>query len=141
MSEEQRNKQIMIDAYKLWHESKGASVDHWMGILSDKVKFKSLADGAEKLEFTSRIKSRADMKHYFSGLSKDMEMLHYSIDHIIAEGDKVVVVGRTGWRVKANGQEFDTPKCDFVRFEDGRIVSFYEFYDTAMVLNAIAAGA
>ena len=48
----------------------------------------------------------------------------------------MVAVGRTAWRVKATGNEFETPKCDVVRFKDGKIVTFYEYYNTAMVLAA-----
>jgi ketosteroid isomerase-like protein len=30
----------------------------------------------------------------------------------------------------------DTPKIDFWRFRDGKVVEFYEYYDTARVFAA-----
>ncbi len=138
MSQAEANKKILQEAYETWDRTKGGSVDHWMSLMADTVKVKSLADGRGGYKFTERIMSRDDMQRYFDGLIADMEMIHYTVDHYIAEGDMVVALGRTACRVKATGREFDTPKCDVVRMADGKIVSFYEFYDTAMAFEAAA---
>ncbi|MCP4319547.1 MAG: nuclear transport factor 2 family protein, partial [Hyphomicrobiales bacterium] len=61
---------------------------------------------------------------------------NYKVSRYIAEGDTVVAVGSTSWRVRATGKDFETPKVDVVRFEDGKIVSFFEYYDTAKILAA-----
>ncbi len=61
-------------------------------------------------------------------------MDHYTVDEYVAQGDRVVAIGRTGWRNRETGKAFDTPKVDVVRFRDGQIVEFFELYDTAMVL-------
>lgn len=139
MSEAHDNKGILKQAYDTWHDTKGGSVDHWLSILDDNVDFRSLADGEGGLNFTRTVESRADMERYFEGLTADMEMIHYTVDRYIAEADTVVAVGKTAWRVKATGKEFETPKVDVVRFEDGRIVAFFEYYDTAKIQAAIQA--
>ena len=36
MSEADRNKQILKEAFDVWHETRGGSIDHWMSIMSDK---------------------------------------------------------------------------------------------------------
>ena len=131
MSSEQENTLILKTAYDLWHETKGASVDHWLSIMSDQIDFRSLADGEGGLNFTKTVESRSDMERYFAGLTGDMEMIHYSVDKYVAQDDTVVAVGSTKWRVKATGNTFETPKVDVVRFKDGKIVSFFEYYDTA----------
>lgn len=136
MSTEQTNTEILRTAYAKWHETKGGSVDHWLSLMSDKIDFRSLADGEGGLNFTKTVESRADMERYFSGLSADMEMIHYTIDQYVAQDDRVVVVGTTSWRVKATDKTFTTPKVDVVRFEDGKIVSFFEYYDTAKIIAA-----
>ena len=136
MSEEERNTEILKEAFETWHDSKGGSVDHWLSIMSDEIDFRSLADGEGGLNFTQQVESRADMKQYFDGLTSDMEMIHYTVDRYIAQGDAVVAMGRTAWRVKATGNEFETPKVDVVRFKNGKIISFFEYYDTAKILAA-----
>jgi ketosteroid isomerase-like protein len=40
------------------------------------------------------------------------------------------------WHRRRSGIAIDTPKADFLRLRAGRIVEFYEFYDTAMALAA-----
>ena len=132
-SQSEINKNIVREAFEKWDETKASKVgiDHWRGILSDKIKFKSLANGANGAKFTELVLSRDDMERYFEGLTGTMDMLYYTIDHYIAEDDKVVCVGKTAWKVKATGEVYETPKCDVVTFEDGKIVAFYEYYDTA----------
>lgn len=136
MNSEQINTEILRTAYTKWHETKGGSVDHWLSIMSDQIDFRSLADGEGGLNFTKTVETRADMERYFSGLGQDMEMIHYTVDQYIAQEDRVVAVGTTSWRVRATGKTFNTPKVDVVRFKDERIVSFFEYYDTAKIISA-----
>ena len=136
MGDEQSNTEILQTAYAKWHDTKGGSVDHWLSILSDNVDFRSLADGEGGLNFTKTVESRADMERYFAGLTTDMEMIHYTVDQYIAQDDRVVAMGTTSWRVKATGKTFTTPKVDVVRFKDGQIISFFEYYDTAKIVAA-----
>lgn len=139
MGEEQRNTGILKEAYDKWHASKGGSVDHWTSIMGDQIDFRSLADGEGGLNFTKSVESRAELAQYFEGLLGDMEMIHYTVDKYFADGDTVIAMGRTAWRVRANGNEFETPKVDVVRFEDGKIVAFFEYYDTAKIQAAAQA--
>jgi len=48
MPDESSNVATLKDAYRRWHESKGGSVDHWMAICADDIKFGSLAQAAPK---------------------------------------------------------------------------------------------
>jgi ketosteroid isomerase-like protein len=137
MGNESANKEILRAAYAKWHDTKGGSVDHWLSLMADKIDFRSLADGEGGLNFTNQVESRADMERYFSGLGDDMEMINYKVSQLVAEDETVVMVGSTSWRVKATGKVFDTPKVDVVRFENGRIVAFFEYYDTAKILAAM----
>lgn len=140
MSQEQVNVEILKKAFEVWDDSKGSDIDHWLGIVADDLDFRSLAEGGAGLEFTRRSCSKDDFIGYINGLVGQMDMLHYTVDEYIAQGDRVVAVGRTAWRNKATGKEFDTPKVDVVRFRDGQIVEFFELYDTAMVLATTGPG-
>ena len=136
MSQEKANVEILKKAFEVWDATKGGSVAHWLDIAADDVNFRSLAEGAPSLEFTRKSSSKAEFACYLQGLVDQMDMIHYTVTEYIAQGDRVVAVGSTAWRNKATGKEFDTPKVDVVRFRDGRIVEFFELYDTAMVLAA-----
>ena len=136
MSVEDQNVSTLRRAYAEWHESKGASTDLWLNVLDREVDFRSLADGAETLEFTGRKKSRQEVIDYFKGLADSWEMIHFTVDEYVAQGDRVVAIGSTSWRNRQTGAVFDTPKVDVWRFRDGRAIEFFEFYDTAKVLAA-----
>lgn len=136
MSEEQANVEILKTAFKVWNETRGGSIDHWLSILAEDVDFRSLAEGEKGLEFTSRRSARDEVAEYLQGLVDQLEMIHYTVDEYVAQDDRVIAIGRTAWKNRVTGKAFDTPKVDVVRFRDGQIVEFFELYDTAMVLAA-----
>jgi ketosteroid isomerase-like protein len=133
MSNAERNIEILKEAYGRWHESRGGSVDHWMDIVADDIQFGSLAQGAPSMQFAHNYDNRQSLRGYFEGLLSDWEMIHYTVDEYVAQGDAVFMRGSTAWRNKKTGKVVDTPKIDFWRFRDGKAVEFYEYYDTARV--------
>ena len=56
----------------------------------------------------------------------------FTIDEIIAEGDRVVVRGRGEVRTKA-GKDYNNSYCFVLRLEGGQLVELREYLDTALV--------
>jgi len=46
-------------------------------------------------------------------------------------GEHVVVLGRYGGTAKAGGATLDAPFCHVYRFDDGKVVTFEQYTDTA----------
>src|SRR5262245_17550569 len=136
MGNEAKNVDILKDAYRRWHDSKGGSVDHWMGLVADDIQFGSLPEGAPAVVFAKRYTNRAALRGYFDGLLADWEMIHYTVNEFVAQDERVFVRGSTAWRHKRTGKDVETPKVDFWRFRDGKAVEFYEYFDTARVIAA-----
>jgi len=63
-------------------------------------------------------------------------MINYKTGAFIADGDWVAMRGSTAWKNRATGRVVDTPKADFWRFRNGKVVEFHEFYDTAALYDA-----
>jgi len=124
------------EGYRLRHETRAESVDYWLSLLADDVQWCSLSAGAPGMEFTHNRTSKADVKRYFAELSVEWDMIHYTAEEFIAQGDRVVVLSRCEWRNKRTGKSVETPKADIFRFRDGQIVEFFEFYDTARAIAA-----
>ncbi len=137
---EQQNVEILRRGYALWNDTKADSVAHWLDLIADDVQWRSIADGATGMEFTGACKSKADVERYFAELAGQWAMNYYTVDEFIAQGDRVVMVGKCGWRNKKTGATLDTPKVDIIRMRDSQIVEFFELYDTAKALAA-AVGA
>jgi uncharacterized protein len=123
-----------LKKYQMWHDTKAGSVDHWLDLMTDDVNFRSLAEGAQPMEFTRASATKDDVKRYFAGLAADWEMLYFQIDEYIAQGDRVVALGRCSFRHKKTGKVLETPKADFHKFRGGKICEFFEFYDTQQAL-------
>jgi ketosteroid isomerase-like protein len=138
MSEVQ-NVAMLQEAYRRWHESRGDSVDHWMSFCAENIKFGSLAQGASAMAFACDYHCRDVLRGYFEGLRADWEMIHYTVDQFVAQGDSVFMRGSTAWRNRRTGKTIDTPKVDFWRFENGKAVEFFEYFDTARAFEAASA--
>jgi ketosteroid isomerase-like protein len=131
-----RNKEILAQAYRIWHESRGDSVGRWMEIVDNDIAFGSLAEGRPAATFTAPIRGKETLKTYFAGLLEAWKMIHFTVDDFIAEGDRVAMIGSTAWRNNKTGKVFETRKVDIWRLRNGLAVEFYEYYDTAKLAAA-----
>ena len=136
MGNENSNVAALKDAYRQWHETRGGSAAHWLALMTDDVKFRSLTDGAKTMEFTRMSNCKDDVKRYFTGLTGDWEMVFYTIDEYIAQGDRVVALGRCSFKHRKTGKILETPKADFHKFRGDKICEFFEFFDTAKAIAA-----
>jgi uncharacterized protein len=131
MGQEQENVAKLQEAYRQWNDTKGASIQTWMDLMTEDVRFRSLAGGAAPMEFTLECCSKQDVGRYFQGLGADWEMIHYTPEDYIAQGDRVAVRGSCSFKNRKTGKVLETPKADFFTFKKGKIADFFEFYDTA----------
>lgn len=133
MSNETANVEVLKDAYRQWHESRGGSVEQLLSICDPDIRWGSVPRGAAPLTFAKQYESREALKGYFGGLLADWAMISYKIDEYVAQGDVVFARGSCKWTNKKTGKVADTPKVDYWRFRDGKAVEFYEYFDTAHV--------
>jgi ketosteroid isomerase-like protein len=138
MSDQERNVSLLKQAYKAWNDTQGGSVDEWMKLCADDIKFGSLAEGPSGANYLTAYNSRDALKDYFGGLARDWEMIEYVAENFVAEGDRVIMLGHCSWRFKKTGKVVQTKKAASWRFVGGKAVEYFEFYDTAGVLAAMA---
>ena len=136
MSPEASNVEILKEAYRQWHDSRGGSVDHFMSMVDENISFGSLPRGAAPMQFASQYDNREVLRGYFKGLLDQWSMNYYDVKQFIAQGDMVVMQGFCSWTNKATGKKVETPKVDIWRFRDGKATEFYELFDTAAAFAA-----
>ena len=129
-----KNLEALKQAYEYWDSNKELAFENWMNLLSSEVRLRSLADGATGMEFTRICNCKDDVLRYFQGLSAEWEMIYYKIDDYVVQGDKIVAIGNCQWRYRETSKVVETPKVDIVTFKDGKVIDFFELYDTAKVL-------
>jgi ketosteroid isomerase-like protein len=140
MSAERENVEKLRQAYQLWSDTHGESVQHWLDLMSDDVKMGSMADGQPGMEFSRSVTGKQLAKRYFADLNEAWQMIDFIADEFIAQGDQVVMRGRCCFKSRQTGKTAETPKADFVRFRNGLIVEYFEFYDTAKAFAAATPG-
>ena len=138
MGDEAGNVALLRAAYALWNSDKAgpASIAHWMDLMAERVAWRSLAAGAAGMEFTREAGTKATVRGYFDALVADWALIRYDADEFVAQGDRVVMIGRCVWKHRRTGKVVDSPKCDVIRMRDGKVVEFMEFYDTQMAMAA-----
>ena len=66
-------------------------------------------------------------------------MIEFVAEHFVAQGDRVVMLGRCAWRYKKTGKVVvDAARPTPGGSPDGKAVEFFEYYDTAQVHAAVA---
>lgn len=73
----------------------------------------------------------AQVGEFFGTLAGIMDFEQFEPQTFIADGDKVVVVGREKFKVKATGKTISGDWCHVFTVRNGKIVAFHEFLDTA----------
>lgn len=126
------NTKLIRHLFEKWHESRGHSEDDWLEHMDDQIDFKSLAMArGPGSEFSAPRLSKAEVGDYFRALGETWELIYYTNEQFIAQHDRVVVISKTAWRNRATGKEVTSPKADVFRLREGKIIEFFEFYDTA----------
>ena len=84
--------------------------------------------------FSRRFEGKEKVKRQLLGPLFDAFATPYrfTIDEMIGEGDRVVVLGRGEVRTKA-GLDYNNSYCFVLRLADGRLVELREYLDTALV--------
>jgi ketosteroid isomerase-like protein len=123
-------------AYRRWNDTRGQSVTEWFAMMADDVKLRSVADGAEGMEFSAPRDGKAALEGYFAALAADWEMVYHAADQFLADGDMIVVFGRCAFKHRRTGKTAETPLIHRWLFRDGLVAEFYEYYDTARAFAA-----
>jgi ketosteroid isomerase-like protein len=133
------NVSVLKRAYNEWGRSRGKNVEEILDLFHDHVTMGSVLDPKLKMSIGGNRTSKGEAREYFNNLLNDWEMVDWKVDRFIADGDDVVVVGRCHWRSRHGGGEVDSPKVDIWHFEDGKVASFFEMFDTLQFAKAAGA--
>ena len=59
------------EGYRLWNDSKAGSVEYWLNLIDEDVKWRSVSDGAPGIEFSKACDCKDDVVGYFQQLGQD----------------------------------------------------------------------
>jgi len=95
--------------------------------------------GSKNNPLTGTYKGRDRVGEFFRLLSDLTELSTFEPREFVAQGDKVVVLGRETGRVKSTGRTFQSDWAMSFTLRDGKIVRFQEYADTASLEAAFSS--
>ena len=127
---EQKLVTALKQGYKLWSTGDESAVPYFLDLMSENVKWKSLANGCEGASFTHARTGKPEVVQYFTELVEEWELLSYNADEFVSENDRIIMLGSCSFKHRITGVVVNTPKVDVFRHDGDLITEFMEFYDT-----------
>jgi uncharacterized protein len=121
------NKEILIDMYAAF--SKG-DVPFILDALSDTFTWFDPADPAIAAH-GGTYHGKAEMGRFFQNLVSVADTILFEIHDYVAEGNKVVAIGKQGFKIKSTGKTGTFDWAMIWEFENGKPVHGRNHYDTA----------
>jgi len=95
----------------------------------------------ENVPFTGKFQGVEGVGRFFSALSSAIDLLKFEPREFIAQGNKVVVLGESRYRVKGHKEEIDDRWVDVLTVENGKIARYEQYADTAQLERAFSSHA
>jgi ketosteroid isomerase-like protein len=128
---EQENTALVQQAY---NNFKTGNIQGLLGLLSDDVEWQ--LPEIENVPFAGKRTGRSAVGEFFASVAETQEVLQFEPREFVAQGDKVVSLGRYRWRVKATGREHGSDFAHVFTIRNGQVVGFQEYTDTAAAAKA-----
>jgi hypothetical protein len=122
----QQNKQLVMDGYRLFQNG---DIPGMLAYADDDAAW--ISPDAEAIPFAGSFHGKAEVARFFSELVAAMQPTRFVIKDVIAENDKVVVLGEATWLVKSTGRTYDSPWVHVFTMRDGKFIRVEALYDTA----------
>lgn len=88
--------------------------------------------GPSSIPFAGEYQGPAGVGEYLQAFGGSMEIVSFEPSFLVAD-DTVIIQAREVNRCRANGKEIEMDLVQVVKVSDGKIVSFQEYADTALV--------
>jgi len=131
---EQENTKLAGQMYETFN---AGDIESFLNLFSDDVVWQS--PEIENVPLNGKLSGRENLAGFISSLDDYEEFLKMEPTEFIAQADKVVVSGNFLCRSKTTNKQYSTDFAHIVTVADGKIVSFYEFFDNAAAGRAHTA--
>lgn len=130
------NIEIVKNAYACFGQG---DVEGVLGLLSDDVSW--ITPEVDGSSFYGKKSGKDGALEFFQGLGSSETPSAFEQNEFIADGDKVVVLGRWAATVNATGNHWDSDLVHVFTISEGKISAFREFFDNAAASKAFRASA
>ena len=131
---EQDNVATVNAAYAAWRRGDIPAV---LDALAEDVEW-VVPGPSEVMPYAGTWRGKAQMQRYFTVLSETVEFEQYELESVVAQGDQVVVVGRSRVLAKQTGRAFDDHFAHWFEFRGGKAARMRYYTDTAAAVAALS---
>jgi len=131
---EQENTKL---AARMYETFMAGDVEGFLNLFSDDAVWQS--PEIENVPLNGKFSGRENLAGFISGIDEYEEFLKFEPTEFIAQGDRIVVLGNFLCRSKTTDKQYATDFAHIITVADGKVVSFYEFFDNAAAGRAHTA--
>jgi ketosteroid isomerase-like protein len=132
---EQANTQLIQQAYQ---RIQVGDMPSFLTLLAPDVQWRM--PETTNVPFSGTWQGRAQVGEFFRKVAETQDVVEFRPEHFVAQGDKVVVLGRFVMRIKATGKESRSEWAHAWTVKEGVITHMQEYVDTAAVSRAHTVG-
>jgi ketosteroid isomerase-like protein len=129
----QSNVELVKDAYAAFGTG---DLQKLLGLMTSDIVWEFPA--SKVIPWAGTFKGPNQVGRFFAALMEHSEAEAFEPLHFVAAEDRVVVLGRERFRVKATGLTWACEWAHAFTVRDGKIASFREYTDTSAVVNAFS---
>lgn len=122
--------------YRAWHDSKGANRDVWAALMAERFHLRHVDETSRGLGFAVDSVSREEALGYLSAIFDEWEMVHYTPEVWLEEGDTIAMFGKSAFRHKGTGKVAEMRMASLWQFDGDEAISLTEIFDTAVAVRA-----
>jgi len=119
---------------RVYENFKSGDIKAVLALLSEDIEWQ--LPEIENVPFAGKRRGQEQMGQFFASLVDTQEVQHFEPREFIAQGDKVVALGHYAWRVRFTGREFGGDFAHVFTLDNGRVIRFHEYMDTAAAAAA-----
>jgi ketosteroid isomerase-like protein len=125
-------RQRLAAAYDAWGTSAGTTPAQFFDLMDEAIEFHTVLEREFPRDpLSGPFSGRAAVIGYWTAIAESWELVSSKTDAIVADGDRVVWVGRVRWRNRRTLRELVTPKVDIWTVWRGRAIRYLEMFDSA----------
>jgi ketosteroid isomerase-like protein len=125
--------------YAAWNDSLGDSLDVWREMMDERFRLTSIDETSPGMGFAADRDTREDALDYLAAIFDEWEMVHYTPQTYVCEGDNIAVFGKCAYRYRRTGKVAECRIACLWRFKDGKAIEMTDIWDTAVAAAATVA--
>lgn len=90
--------------------------------------------GPSDLPTAGTRRGHAQVAEFFGTLGQIVDIEHFEPHTFIADGERVVVLGRETYKVRATGNRLNSEWCHVFTIRNSRVVAFQEYIDASAIV-------